>query len=229
MNTVAIRQAATVVIVRDGDSGLEVLVVARNNKSGFARGAWVFPGGAVDAHEAEGREPLDAASIAAVRECQEEAGLNLEAANLLPISHWLTPEESTKRFATWFFLYHQQSDEAVKVDGGEIVDFRWAQPQQLLAEHSEGRLKIVPPTFVTLVELARLQAAPVCIEAYRRRGLRYYLPRVSMQGERVCFMYQEDAGYDSLDPELPGPRHRGYMDKGGCAYECSIDHLMPAT
>jgi len=43
------RPAATVLLVRDGLAGLEVLMVTRNVASDFASGALVFPGGRVDA------------------------------------------------------------------------------------------------------------------------------------------------------------------------------------
>src|SRR5690348_9965724 len=43
------RPAATVLLVRDGRAGLEVLMVTRNVASDFASGALVFPGGRVDA------------------------------------------------------------------------------------------------------------------------------------------------------------------------------------
>ena len=219
----AIRPAATVVVLRDGAAGPEVLLVARNGKAGFARGAWVFPGGVVDGHELAGRNQRDAAQLAAVRECREEAGLNLVVEDLLPVSHWLTPEQSPKRFATWFFLYHSQVDEAVLIDGGEIVDYRWAEPCVLLAEHRQGQLKLLPPTYVTLTELCRHQSVVETMAAYQRRGVRYFQPRFAMHGDRMCFLYQQDAGYDSLDPEAPGPRHRGYMDDSGCHYQCDID------
>ena len=39
--------AATVVLVRDGAQGLEVLMVVRHHEIDFARGAAVFPGGKV--------------------------------------------------------------------------------------------------------------------------------------------------------------------------------------
>jgi 8-oxo-dGTP pyrophosphatase MutT (NUDIX family) len=49
------RPASTIVLVRDGDDGPEVLLLRRHGRSGFAAGAWVFPGGTVDK---EDREPL---------------------------------------------------------------------------------------------------------------------------------------------------------------------------
>ena len=42
------RDAATVLIVRDGVDGLEVFMLRRNLRSDFVGGAYVFPGGAVD-------------------------------------------------------------------------------------------------------------------------------------------------------------------------------------
>ena len=41
--------SSTLVLLRDGARGLEVLMMARHEKSGFAAGAQVFPGGKLDA------------------------------------------------------------------------------------------------------------------------------------------------------------------------------------
>jgi 8-oxo-dGTP pyrophosphatase MutT (NUDIX family) len=46
---VAVRVASTILLVRDGASGLEVFMVVRHDKIDFASGALVFPGGSVDA------------------------------------------------------------------------------------------------------------------------------------------------------------------------------------
>lgn len=100
--TVAPRPAATTLIVRDGAQGLEVLMVRRSLQASFMPGAYVFPGGAVDAADAspEHRALLDepaerllerigavtevgeaalAYAVAALRECFEECGLWLGA------------------------------------------------------------------------------------------------------------------------------------------------------
>ena len=96
------RPAATTLIVRDGDAGLEVLMVRRSLQASFMPGAYVFPGGAVDAadgsaaHQAVCDEPAEqlarrvgaitqvgeqalAYAVAALRECFEECGLWLGA------------------------------------------------------------------------------------------------------------------------------------------------------
>ena len=46
-----LRLAATAVLLRDTEQGLEVLLLRRNAKLAFAAGAWVFPGGAIDQPE----------------------------------------------------------------------------------------------------------------------------------------------------------------------------------
>lgn len=46
--SVPLQDAATVVLLRDGDAGLEVLMAKRSASTRFSAGAFVFPGGAVD-------------------------------------------------------------------------------------------------------------------------------------------------------------------------------------
>lgn len=86
---VAPRLAATVLLVRDGEAGLEVFMLERHQKSDFAEGALVFPGGKTEAADgdpalAEGVRSaagLDAHArllrAAAIRETFEECGVLL--------------------------------------------------------------------------------------------------------------------------------------------------------
>lgn len=81
------RPAATVVLMRAGDGGLEIFLLRRNRDSGFVPGAWVFPGGRVDPGDADPLlaarvadlppEPEPASWFAAVRETFEETGILL--------------------------------------------------------------------------------------------------------------------------------------------------------
>ena len=66
--------AATVILLREGDSGLETLMLKRNSKIAFG-GMWVFPGGRVDPEDWNGVEEGDelaASRRAATRESVEE-------------------------------------------------------------------------------------------------------------------------------------------------------------
>jgi len=73
------RPAATILLVRDGASGLEVFMVVRHRQIEFAGGALVFPGGRVEADDAAlaGPDPLGAFRIAGIRETFEECGVLL--------------------------------------------------------------------------------------------------------------------------------------------------------
>ncbi len=86
-----IRDAATIILLRDGAAGAEVLMGQRGAKAAFMPSKFVFPGGAVDPADATVplAEPLDpncaarlgpgagALAAAAIRELAEETGLLL--------------------------------------------------------------------------------------------------------------------------------------------------------
>jgi 8-oxo-dGTP pyrophosphatase MutT (NUDIX family) len=88
------KDAATLLLLRDGSEGPEVFCVERNKASRFMGGALVFPGGKVDSHDAadaflphvrglpavresfaESESHLRAIAVAALRESLEEAAL----------------------------------------------------------------------------------------------------------------------------------------------------------
>ena len=86
------RPSATLAVVRDSPSGIEVLLLLRAERGDHNSGAWVFPGGLVDPgdHDASTCTGVDDAAVskqlglasgglaypvAAVRECFEECGL----------------------------------------------------------------------------------------------------------------------------------------------------------
>jgi 8-oxo-dGTP pyrophosphatase MutT (NUDIX family) len=64
--------SSTVALLRDGGDGVEVCMLRRPDRSTFAAGAFVFPGGALDPEDGSG-DP--AYAIAGVREVLEEVGL----------------------------------------------------------------------------------------------------------------------------------------------------------
>jgi 8-oxo-dGTP pyrophosphatase MutT (NUDIX family) len=91
------RAAATIVLLRDGDADMEILLMRRSRKAGFVPGAYVFPGGRVDNSDAlpsvvsllddldpdtarqrleyDGEPPAIAYYLAALREAFEETGI----------------------------------------------------------------------------------------------------------------------------------------------------------
>lgn len=84
---VKVRPAATVLLLRDGPQGLEILMTRRSPTASFLPGAYVFPGGGIDAADANshaqarrrsGQSELHLTqAIAAIRESFEELGILL--------------------------------------------------------------------------------------------------------------------------------------------------------
>lgn len=214
--------AATVVIIRDGTDGLETLMVhkAKNLRS-FA-GAWVFPGGRVDAADrAETATDLDASRRAAVREAREEADLVLDETSLVPFAHWEPPPYEERRFSTWFFLAPGDTAD-VTVDGGEIHDHAWMRPADALARRDTGEIDLVPPTFVSLWNLVRHDSVVSAFAWLRDRDPEHFVTHIGRDaGGRVAALWAGDAGYDTRDADLPGPRHRLWLD-GHWVYDRTV-------
>jgi 8-oxo-dGTP pyrophosphatase MutT (NUDIX family) len=73
-NPIPAKPAATVMLLRDADQGIEVFMLRRTTSAAFASGMYVFPGGKVDTADGEGDSGY---VLAAIRECYEEAGVLL--------------------------------------------------------------------------------------------------------------------------------------------------------
>jgi 8-oxo-dGTP pyrophosphatase MutT (NUDIX family) len=187
------RPAATVILLRGGSSALEVLLVKRNPSARFMGGAWVFPGGAVNPSDGSG-DPAHRA--AALRELQEEAGVSISnPESLTPFSRWITPAQVKIRFDTWFYLALAPPGARARADGSEVVDARWYEPGQALAEADEGKLLLVFPTIKHLEQLRPFGSAQALLDHARERDVRPVQPRVLFGGETSRIVLPGEPGY----------------------------------
>jgi 8-oxo-dGTP pyrophosphatase MutT (NUDIX family) len=206
--------AATVVLIRDGDSGLETLMLRRNSR-GAVGGMWVFPGGRIDPGDGVEEE---GARQAAARETLEEASLVIDPAVLVPFAHWTPPAVAPKRFATWFFLAPAPAGD-VEVDGQEIHDHLWVAPSDAMRRRDDGEIELAPPTFVTLhmlssspdVATAMAEAAAVPIEFFTTHIVK------APSGE-LCAVWHGDVAYEGGAADADGGRHRLVMTDGAWTY-----------
>jgi 8-oxo-dGTP pyrophosphatase MutT (NUDIX family) len=214
--------AATVILLRAGNPGCEVLLVRRSAQLAFHGGAWVFPGGRIDRDDwpAGSDDVVSAAKRAAVREALEEAGVAIDPGRLVLISRWITPEVLPKRFDAWFFVA-PASGEAVRVDGGEIHEHCWMRAADALAAQARGELDLPPPTFVTLHGLARFESPAEALETLAKEPVETFTPRLCSVPKGACTLYEGDAGYADGIFDRPGPRHRLWMLDTGWRYERS--------
>ena len=139
------RPAATIVVVRDSTGGIEVLLSRRADGTDYTSGAWVFPGGIVDARDRDAHAACfgidDAAAstrlglgvggldffIAAIRECFEESGLLFGRA--VGDRDDALDGDAADRLAPWRGALHRRehgiaemcAQEGIRLDAGALV------------------------------------------------------------------------------------------------------------
>jgi 8-oxo-dGTP pyrophosphatase MutT (NUDIX family) len=175
-----LRQAASLIVGRDGPGGLELLVIERSRSSRFLPGYVAFPGGATgdeDATLAQGwfGSPDEAARASAIRELAEETALVITADGLGPIggwdplspvnvappaieqlpeiAHWIAPEVVPVRFDARYFAAGAIGGLDPTPDGSEAADAWWIAPDALLAGWEAGDRMLYWPTYVTVTQL----------------------------------------------------------------------------
>jgi 8-oxo-dGTP pyrophosphatase MutT (NUDIX family) len=184
------RVAASVIVLRDAPDGPEVLLVQRNPGARFMGGAWVFPGGAVDADES--------VEQTAVRELAEEASVHVhDTAALTPFSRWITPAEVKIRFDTWFFVVEAPANAEPQADGQECVDLRWIAPQAALDAGAQGELELVFPTIKHLEQLAGFDSVQATIAAAREREVVPIQPRIVVEDGGAKVLLPGEPGFDA--------------------------------
>ncbi|MEE2636433.1 MAG: NUDIX domain-containing protein [Acidobacteriota bacterium] len=223
------RPAASVVLLRDTDTGPEVLYLRRSPELRFMGGYWVFPGGRIDPEDhdtASDTDELGPARRAAAREAFEEAGVRVDPGTLHPICQWTTPAASPIRFATWFFATAADPP-SVRVDGTEIHAHQWWRPAAALRAHREQRIKFANPTFALSTRLAKhptVDQALAAVDTWPRERL---LGRIHpTQGGQVA-LYAEDCGYETGHLQCDGPRHRIWMLESGWLYDREFPGAEP--
>lgn len=266
---VAAVPAATLILLRDGAAGPEVLMLARHSRSEFLPDAYVFPGGRVEDADHELVERVAGLSraaacarlatvpaeqalgffVAGVRETYEESGILLArrrgseelldassaaalsrhrldvqsgdasfrdlvigedlvlAAELLSVhAHWVTPEDSPRRYDTVFFAAETPPGQKAAHDGVELTDHVWLSPEQALADFRAGRRQMIIPTWANLETLSGFPSAKATLEASRLRPIVPILPVMVVRDGRRRVVIPEDAGYPTTE-ELVGEAH----------------------
>lgn len=232
--SVAIRPAATVLLLRDGADGVEVFLVQRNRRSGFLPNAWVFPGGRVEASDGEaaavGAERLGerlglavdlarAYGVAAIRETWEEARLwvgggagpesgPVDLRGLVPWSWWVTPDIEPKRFDTRFFAV--AADGPATHDDHEVVASGWYRPADAIAQGAG--FPLAPPTWWTLFELSRHDTVREALDFAEARPVARIQPILRFGEGGIELILPGHAEHGDADvPDLP---HHVVYDAG---------------
>ena len=219
MANVIPRPAATVVVVREphDQGGFEVLMVRRHDNVAFMGGAYVFPGGRVDENDTLVAQtysiPLDQGSrfpdltadremvyrAAAIRELEEEVGLQADPARLVPFAHWVTPDIETKRYDTRFFLIAMPPGQEPRHDDHEMTELRWLSPAAAIEQCQAGEIMLPPPTWTTLKQLARFDSIARVFDWARTTRIVTIQPGFIRDEEKTMLTLPGDPTYPPID------------------------------
>jgi 8-oxo-dGTP pyrophosphatase MutT (NUDIX family) len=129
------------------------------------------------------------AGSASLTEVLARRGLVLRTDLLTPWARWITPEASPRRFDTWFFAAAlppgQDATAAPEghADPGESELGAWLRPASALEAARAGQMMLLPPTAVTLGELAGHPDVSAILA--RRQVITPRLPKLIVEDGRV--------------------------------------------
>ncbi len=231
------RDAATVILLRDAEPDVEVLLLKRGNSTTVMSNAWVFPGGKVDDADFNHTEQITASLgdtpqallaepelstahasalfYAACRETQEETGVTLKPQQLTPWSRWITPNEPSmmkKRFDARFFIARMPTGQTAVHDGSETTDSRWLTPRNALEAYCANEITLAPPQIMTLAALARHPDTAACLAFATSQATYCIQPGVLKDNGNRTLTYPGDIEHPLDEHLMPGPTRLTWKD-----------------
>ena len=123
-------------------------------------------------------------------------GLALRADLLTPWARWITPEISSRRFDTWFFAAPLPPGQLAELSAarlGESDSGTWWRPSAALEAARAGEITLLPPTAVTLAELAAYPDIGGVLG--ERRVIAPLMPTVVVEDERAWLAMPDATEY----------------------------------
>lgn len=115
----------------------------------------------------------------------ERRGLCVRADLLRPWAHWITPTVEPKRFDTRFFLAVMPAGQRTREFGEEADQVEWLRPVDAIARWRTGELAMMPPTLITLAELAEYPDAAAALADAAGRTIAPIQPEAVVVGEHA--------------------------------------------
>jgi 8-oxo-dGTP pyrophosphatase MutT (NUDIX family) len=123
------------------------------------------------------------------------AELSLATDLLVPFAHWITPADQPKRFDTHFFLAPAPADQVALHDGREATIVHWLTPEGAIAAARRGEIKLLLPTRLNLLKLARSKTAAEALDTARRSEIVTVQPEMVETAEGPAFRIPAGADY----------------------------------
>lgn len=103
-------------------------------------------------------------------------GLVLRSDLLAAWTHWITPEFEPRRFDTRFFVAALPSGQVTRDVSTESDQVAWVRPGEATRAADEGAFRMLPPTYVTLQDVAALADPADALGAAAARVIRPIQP-----------------------------------------------------
>jgi 8-oxo-dGTP pyrophosphatase MutT (NUDIX family) len=124
----------------------------------------------------------------------DRRGLVLRSDLLGPWAHWITPEFEMRRYDTRFFVAALPEGQRARDVSGEADRVAWMRPQDAVDRARAGTLTMLPPTIVTLGEIARYPSVADVLAAAPQRTIRTVMPTAVIEDDRIRFVLPEGIG-----------------------------------
>ena len=114
----------------------------------------------------------------------DQRGLVLRSDLLAPWSGWLTPEFEPRRYRTWFFVAALPSGQLTRDVSSESSSVTWTGALDAAAAVDAGQLLMLPPTYLTCLEVGLHSSPREVFSAAADRGpVEMFMPRVEGSGD----------------------------------------------
>jgi len=128
------------------------------------------------------RAALEARELA-FTEFLDRRGLVLRTDLLGVWAGWLTPVFEPRRYRTWFFVADLPEGQRTRDVSTESDQVTWLPAMQAVEDVEQERMFMLPPTYLTCLEVGQYADPAAVFEAARGRTVEMYTPQVEENDE----------------------------------------------
>jgi 8-oxo-dGTP pyrophosphatase MutT (NUDIX family) len=136
------------------------------------------------------RQALEAKDLA-FTSFLDRRGLVLRTDLLGAWSGWCTPEFEPRRFRTWFFVAALPPGQLTRDVSTESSSVTWLSARGACDAVDAGKLGMMPPTYLTCLEVAQHASPDAVLAASRARTVEMYMPAVEGEGAEATLSVPE--------------------------------------
>ena len=108
----------------------------------------------------------------------DRRGLVLRSDLLGAWSAWLTPVFEPRRYRTWFFVATLPGGQLTRDVSSESSSVMWLPPQEAVTRSDRGEVRMLPPTYLTCLDIARHGPPEAVMAAAQGRAVEVVMPEL---------------------------------------------------